>query len=172
VTSSHATPATLSHTHIPRSRAARARGQATQAPGPFSKPGGEDAQFSLSQTSASAASASDYYFAHMTDQPLAAGGAKMPPSSGASGTSSKRSSPLKHEHGHEHGAASDLVGGLLTLTGAGAGAAGGALPPELMDETSRPPDTSAATARAIFTPVVMNQHGTHLFFSVPPIALL
>lgn len=48
------------------------------------------------------------------------------------------------------------VGGLLLppmTTGAGPGV------DMLMDETSCPPDTSAATARTMVTPVVMNQHG-------------
>ena len=128
-------------------RAARARalGQQAAAPGPFSKPGGGDAQLSLSQTSA----APDFYFPSMGD-PLASQELSHQSTSSGNGSSrvgSKRTSPLKDA------ATGDLVmGGLL----AGAGIA---MPPELMDETSRPPDTSAATARAIFTPVVMNQHG-------------
>lgn len=118
-----------------RAARARAMGQAAAGPGPFSKPGGGDAQLSLSQTSA----AHDFYFPAVSQQGNGGGG--------NGGRSSKHPSPVKHA------AAGDLVmGGLLAGPGM-------AVPPELMDETSRPPDTSAATTRAIFTPVVMNQHG-------------
>ena len=86
-----------------------------------------------------------------------AGGGKMPPSTINNG--SKRGSPLKQalggkDEGPNGGVGGgDLVGGLLT----GAGP-----PPGFLDETSRPPDTSAAMGRAIFTPVVMNQHGARV----------